>query len=124
MKLAVNQPDPDSMGHIPSCLVRAETHVAMDLPRADAFLAGQHEVDDTKPVAKADVRVLKDRARDDGKAIAGRAAWGTLRALPVPPARMKLVNLRIVTARAANALRPATSLQIGPASVVMRERRL
>lgn len=39
-KMLVPQASPDAVAHIPSGAVRAETHVTIDLERADAFFAG------------------------------------------------------------------------------------
>ena len=69
--------------------------------RAHAFLAGQHQVSDLEPVPQRLVGVLKDRASDDGKAI---AVLGAFLALPVPFARRQVIDSGVAATRAADAL--------------------
>ncbi len=91
-------------------LVAAETHEALNLEGAHSLLAGEHQMSDAEPVAEGLFGVLKDRARDGGKAIAVRIALAAL-----PMKRLVaggVVQVRIATARAMNALRPAAGHEV------------
>lgn len=109
----------DAMAHIPSRFVRAEAHVAMDLASADALLAGQHKMDDAKPLTKVDVRIFEDCSGDVGKAIAAGAAIG---AFPFELHRLERVGARSATTRASDAIRPTARDQIRIAGILIRER--
>ena len=111
--------DADFVAHAPRGFVRAKAHVAHDLQRAHAILAGEHEVGNLEPVAKRLVRVLEDRARNVREAV---AVWRTFFALPVPFARRQIVNRGVAAARATNALRPAARHQVGPAGIFVGEK--
>jgi hypothetical protein len=69
-----DQRNADAVAHVPGRFVRAEAHVAHDLQRAHAFLAGEHQVDDAKPLAERLIRVLENRADDMGEAVTVRRA--------------------------------------------------
>src|SRR5258706_9006877 len=62
--------------------VRTETHVALNLERADPLFAGEHQVHHLEPLAKRLVRVFKDRANDMREAITTALDRLTLVALP------------------------------------------
>ena len=49
----LHQGHADLVTHGPSCLIRTEAHIALDLQRAHALLAGQHQVDNAIPIASA-----------------------------------------------------------------------
>src|ERR1700730_1423589 len=72
----------DLMAHEPSGLVGTKAHIALDLQRAHALLAGQHQMNDTEPVAKRLICVLEDRPGNVGEPISG--VRGALIALPMP----------------------------------------
>jgi hypothetical protein len=80
--------------------------------------AGEHEMDNAKPVAKRFVGILKDRANQNGEPIAIASA---LLALPMPFARGEIVDGGIAAPRATRVFRPAPGLQVGFASILMRE---
>ena len=61
-EILVGEAGADAMAHVPSGVVRAEAHHAMNLKGADALLAGQHQVDDAEPLAQRLIGVLEDRA--------------------------------------------------------------
>ena len=111
----------DLVAHEPRGFVGTEAHVAHDLQCAHALFAGQHKVNDLKPLPQRLVGVLKDRARNVGEAIARRLA--TLVALPVQRIALQFGNVS-AAARAFNAFRPAPPDQIGAASVLVREHAL
>ena len=94
----IGQCGANAMAHIPSRLVRAETHVAEHLKGADPFLARQHQVDDTEPLAKVDIGVLENRADENRKPIAVRASAARI-ANPLERASVRL-NLGIAATRA------------------------
>src|ERR1019366_8796631 len=109
-----NQGCPNTVAHIPSSFERSEAHVAPELAGAHSFFACQHQVSDLEPVPQGLVRVLENSASNVRETIAGRAAGGAGRALPMVPGSQR-IDLRIATAGAMDALRPAASDQIGDA---------
>src|SRR5262249_44562354 len=104
------------VAHSPSSFVGTETEIAIYLKGAHAFLAGEHEVDHTKPVPQRLVCVLKNRPGDNKKTI---AVFGALLTLPMPFARGQVIDGWITATRAINAFRPATGFQIGFAGILM-----
>src|SRR5438046_3122551 len=80
-ELFIAQCSSDLVAHQPSGFVGAETHIAHDLQRADALLAGQHQVNDAEPLAQRLVGVLEDRPDENREPI---ALWQAILALPVP----------------------------------------
>jgi hypothetical protein len=109
----------DLVAHEPCGLVGTEAHVAHDLKRAHSLFTDQHQVRDLEPIAQWLVRVLEDRAGNVGKAIAVR---GTLFALPVPLAGRQVIDRRIATTRATDALGPPAGDQVGLASIFVANR--
>src|SRR5712691_10015232 len=116
-----NKRSSDLVAHLPSGLVRTETHETIDLHRTHALLAREHEVSNTKPVAKGLVRVLENRSSDVRKPI---TVGGAFLALPMPLARFEIIDLGIAAARAAHTIGPSTSDQIGFASFFVGKHRL
>ncbi|VTZ48326.1 hypothetical protein MPC4_10276 [Methylocella tundrae] len=114
-----DQRSPDLVAHFPRGFVGTEAHVAHDLKRAHPFLAGQHQVNDAKPLAERLVGVLEDCSREVRKPIAG--LWRALVALPAPRAARVLMGVLSAAARATNAVRPAARNEIGAASVFVRK---
>ena len=114
----LHKSDADFVTHRPRCFVRTEAHIALNLQRAHAFLAGQHEVDNAIPVAKRFICVFEDRPGNMRKAI---AVWRALFALPMPFAGRKIVNGWVAATRAANALWPAARDQVSFASLFVGE---
>jgi hypothetical protein len=108
------------VAHVPSRAIRAEAHHSMHLQRADPFLAGQHQVDDTEPLAERLIGVLKDRSGDMREAVvgAGRRAGVTE---PVPRHRAVLFDFGIAASRADDELGPAVLREVEAASVLVRE---
>jgi hypothetical protein len=106
----------DFVAHEPSGFDRTKTHVAPDLARTHALLAGEHQVRDLEPVAERLVGVLEDRPGNDRKPI---AVLGALLALPMPLARRQVIDSGIATTRAVNALGPTPGLQIGLAGILV-----
>jgi hypothetical protein len=114
----LHQGDADLVTHGPRRSIRAEAHIALDLQRAHAFLAGQHEMNNTIPFAERLICVFEYRSSDMGKAI---AVWRALFALPMPFAGRKIVNGGIATTRATDALRPTSRDQVSFASLFVWE---
>jgi hypothetical protein len=110
--------DADPMAHIPRGFQRTKTHIAPNLPSAHAFLAGEHQMNDTVPIAERLVGVFENRASDNREAIAIR---GALFALPMPLAGFEVINLGIAAAGAMNAIGPAPRVQVSLAGVLIRE---
>jgi hypothetical protein len=100
----LHQGGADLMAHGPSCLIRTETHIALNLQRADALLAGQHQMDNFEPIPQRFVRVLEDRPGNMRKAI--RSALTAFHALPFPFHCLKVENTFASTSWAADTARP------------------
>lgn len=113
----LNKSRADFVAHQPSGFDGAEAHVAPDLPRTNSLFAGEHQVNDFEPVTERLVRVLENGASDDGETI---AVVGTHLALPVI-AGCERIDLVVVTAGAFDTIRPAPSLQVGPASTLIAD---
>jgi hypothetical protein len=118
-KSLVLQSSTDAVAHIPSRLVGAETHIAMNLPRADSFLAGQHQVNDLEPVAQIDVCVLENRANKVREPIS--AAFPAVGALPFPFHGFERIDPITTTAGAMDALGPAITDQESVTGIFVRE---
>jgi hypothetical protein len=112
----------DAVAHVPSGLIGAEAHVAVDLPGANALLAGRHKVDDAKPLPQIDVRVLENRPDKMREAVS--ATLPTVRALPAVFQGFEGIDVRAATARAIGPIRPAASHQVTVAGFLVREGRL
>jgi hypothetical protein len=113
----------DAVTHVPSGLVRAETHVAVDLQCADPLLARQHKVDDAEPVAQRLIRVLEDRSDDRREAVVGR--WqGARVAQIIPFHRPVRFYLGAAAARTHDELGPAVLGEVEFARVFVREQLL
>ena len=111
----------DLVAHAPSGLIRTEAHVPLDLERAHSLFAGQHQVDDAKPLSEGLIRVLENGPGNDGEPIAGRAAGSAFGTLPMPFAGRQVIDSGIAATRAADAFWPSTDLQIGFAGIFIRE---
>src|SRR5207248_2067192 len=119
LRLRLDKGDPDTVRHEPSGFERTEAHVAPQLPSADAFLAGHHQMRDFEPVPQRLVGVLEDRPDQNGEPIAVR---GALLALPMPLAGFEFIDRRIATARANRAFRPSAGFQIPLAGILVSDR--
>jgi hypothetical protein len=111
----------DFVTHQMRGVVRAEPELPLNLERADTLLAGCHEVHDLEPVAQRLVRVFKNRACEDRKAIAGIAARSALRALPVPFTGVQIIDSGIAAAGTDDALRPTAGPQVSLGRIVLTE---
>jgi hypothetical protein len=121
-RLRLDQCSADFVGHGERGFVRTEAHVPLNLERANSLLAGEHQVNDAEPFAEGLIRVLENRSGDMGEAITGaRVAFV---ALPLVDHRGDGENLVIATARACNAVRPAPSDEVLPASFLIGKHRL
>lgn len=110
LKFDIAQRHADFIAHEPRGFVGAESHVATDLKRANALLAGKHQMNDAEPDAEWFVSILEDRSDKDREAIA-HATRRALVALPVIILRMWM-DIFIGAARTAHAFRPAVLHQI------------
>ncbi len=121
-ELWIGESGADTHTHIVSCLVRAKTHHAMDLQGRNAFLAGQHEVNDLKPLAQSDVAVLEHGADQNRETV---VAWTALIALPVKGPRLEGPYLVVAAAGALNyTIRPAAINEVSFAGVIRGKQRL
>lgn len=109
----------DFVAHAVCGAIGAEAHLPLNLKGADAFLAGQHQMDNFEPFPERLVGVLKNRARDHRKPIARKASRSALRALPVPLAGRQVIHGGIATTRAVNAVGPAAGLQISLGRIIV-----
>jgi hypothetical protein len=121
LELGVLQRRTDAMAHIPSRLVGAEAHISPDLPRANALLGGQHEMDHAEPRPQVDIGIFENSAGDVGKPIG--APLATVRALPVPFAGREGISPDRTAAWANHAIGPAVCDEVGIAGILIRERR-
>jgi hypothetical protein len=115
----LNERRADFVAHTVRRLIGAKAHLSLDLERRNSLFAGQHQMRDLEPLAERLVGVLKNRASDDGKAVARIASWSALRALPMPFASVQVIDRRIAATRAVNAVGPAAGLQIGAARILV-----
>lgn len=111
----------DFVAHHPCGAVRAEAQEPIDLERAHSLFAGEHQVDNAKPIFEGFICVLKDRVDQDREPITVRGAF---LALPMPFAGREIIDSGITATRAANALWPSAGLQIGFAGIFVREQRV
>lgn len=100
----------DTVAHIERGFVGAEAHVAHDLQRANALLAGQHQMNDLEPVAKRLVCVFEDRPDQNREAVA--ALLSAFGALPVKGPIGDRVYVNVSTTGTVNATRPTSGLQV------------
>jgi len=122
LKFLVLERGPDAVAHVPSRLVAAEAHVAVDLSSGDALLAGRHKVDDPEPLPQINVRVLKngpDKVRETVS-----AALPTVRALPAVLHGFEGIDVQAATTRAIGAIGPAMSDKEGVTGFLGRKGRL
>lgn len=101
-------------------LLAADVHEAVYLARALAFLAGEHEVDDAKPVPQIDIGVFEDGPGDIGEAIS--PALTAIGALPMPLAGLEGIDASRVATRAMDAIWLAVSDRIGVTRILIGER--
>src|SRR5258708_629673 len=120
-EIFVLQARTDSVAHIPSGFIRAETHDTLHLESGDALFTGQYHVNDAKPVAQRLVRVLENRPGNNREPIAIRRA---LLALPMPLARFEVINTGVATTRTINPLGPTAGFQIRLTGIVIDEQSL
>jgi len=105
LKFIVLHRGADAVAHVPSRLVGAEAHVAVDLPRANALLAGRHQVDDAEPLPQIDIRVFKNRPDKVRKSVS--AALPTSRTFPAVRHGFEAVDVHAPTPGAVDAIGPA-----------------
>ena len=101
----------------PSC--RSRSPSAVNLERADALLAGQHQVHDLEPLAQRLVGVLEDRAAMKREPIAVWRAFSRTANATCATAGHRQPGLP--QRGQTNALRPAAGLQIGLAGIFVTE---
>jgi hypothetical protein len=115
----LHQSDADLVAHGPRCFIRTEAHIALDLQRAHAFLAGQHEMNNTIPFAKRLIGVFEYCSGNMRKAIA--SFWSTLIALPAPWPVRQFMRVLCATARTANPVWPTAANEICATRIFVRE---
>ena len=111
--------DANFVAHGPSCFIRAEAHITLNLQCAHALFAGQHKMDDAIPIAERLVGVLEYCSGNMRKAIA--SVGSALIALPTPwPVRQFMRVLR-TAAWAPDTIRPAAPDEICATRIFVRE---
>jgi len=111
-----------SHAHVPSGLIAAAADETMDLSRADAFLAGQHQMQNLEPRQKRLLGFLKDGSSLEREAVRRTIIFAALLALPMPRTRRTaLVQFFVIATRATWTIRPALEQKIGPASLFIGE---
>jgi len=120
LEVFVCQSKPDTVAHIPSCLVGAEAHHAMDLKGADALFAAKHQMDHAEPLPERFVGVLENGPRNMGEPIVG-ARRGASVAKPVPSHRAMFFNRQIAATGAVNRVHPTMRHQVSAAGIFVRE---
>ena len=111
----------DFVAHAMRRLVRAKTHLTLNLKRADALLARGHQVHNLEPLPQWFVSVLKNRARYMREAIA--LIFGARIALPLERHRANREHFGVFAARATDAVRPASRNQIPPTGIFIASRK-
>lgn len=101
----------EPMAEIPSGLIGTRANLPVNLESANALFAIEHRIENLKPSRQRVLCVLHNSPSEQGKPIAGLAAFGTL---PVALA-LQLVYILVGTARTSNAIRPAMLENVGPA---------
>jgi hypothetical protein len=109
----------NAVAHMPGGPVRTESHIALDLPSTNALLACEHQIDDTKPFAKIDLRVFEDCPDQMRESIS--PSFPTIRALPFEFHGRERIDAVAVTSRAAHASRPPMSNQVVVAGFLVGE---
>ena len=99
----------NAMAEIPGCLV-ADTDRTLDLVGADALLGLDHQIDGDEPLPERELRVVEDRARGDGEAVAAVVAIELV-------ACCDLGDGAGTATRASYAVGPAQLFQVFPASI-------
>src|SRR5665213_297018 len=120
IEILIGQRRADAVAHIPSRAVRAEAHDALHLQSGNAFLAGQHHMDDAEPIAERLIRVLENRLGNVGETII-RAGGRAFIAAPIPRQRTIGFNQGVAATRTIDTARPAVRHQIGRAVIFIRE---
>jgi hypothetical protein len=109
----------DFMAHGMGRLVATEAHHALNLEGAHSLLARQHQMGDAIPVSEGLFGVLEDRPGQRRKAI---AVFRALAALPVERLVARgVIQVRIATARAMDAFRPAPRYEVAKAGFVVTD---
>jgi hypothetical protein len=108
----------DFVAHGMRGAIASKAHDALDLQGTDALLAGQHQMDDAKPLPQRLICVLEDGAGNVREAIGSHGS--AFIALPVerPSSQRKRIS---AAARACDAIRPATGNEICLAGILTRE---
>jgi hypothetical protein len=109
----------DLMTHGPRCFIRAEAHIALDLQRAHALFAGQHQVDNAIPIPQRLVAILEYCSSNMRKAIAG--VGSALIALPAPWPVRQFMRVLCAAARATNTFWPTAADEICATCIFVRE---
>lgn len=120
LKRRINQRRTDFVAHGMGRLVATEAQHALNLEGAHSLLARQHQMGDAIPVSEGLFGVLKDSPGQRRKAV---AVWRALAALPMKRLVARgVVQVRIATARAMNAFRPAARYEVAKAGFVVTNR--
>jgi hypothetical protein len=117
-KIRIGQPGANAMAHIVCGRVGTKTKYPMYLQCGNAFLTGQHQIDDFEPGPHRDIGVFEDCSNQDRETIAER---GTLAALPVEWTLRQFSEIFASTSRTTNPMRPTPRNEVGFTSIIRLE---
>ena len=118
-ELRVRQRRAQTVTHIESGAVRACSDNTMYLQRADSLFGGQDHVENFEPNQERVFRVLVDGASDEREAISISASAIRVGTFPMPRLREAVDVIRLLAARAGNAVRPAMLREISAARILI-----
>src|SRR5581483_3117787 len=122
LEVGIFHRSPEPVTHVPCGLIGPRPDLSLNLLRADALLAVEHLPENLEPHHERVLRVLEDRAADDGEAVGVPLPTLLPGALPVPGASVERVDmLARPAAGARHGLGPATAEEELFAVLVARE---
>jgi len=109
----------ESHAHVPSRPIGTESDHTVNLKRAHALLAGEHEVKNLKPRAERHLGLLEDGSRLEREAVRRAVIFAAFLALPVPRSGGAFIDAIVIAAGAVRSARPAAQEQVGPARLLI-----
>jgi hypothetical protein len=91
----------------------------VNLERAHALLAGEHEVKNLEPCSERNLGFLEDGPCLEREAVGRAVIFAAFLALPVPRSGCALVDVIVVAAGAMRAARPTAQEQVSPARLLI-----
>ena len=109
------------MGDIPSRSIGADAQILLETKCADTLARSANQIDRDEPLAKRNMRVVKNRADSDGVLVLAIDAKIEMPNLSRLSRMLELVNPLALTTRALRALRPADALEMRDAFLFVGE---